>query len=205
MVAEMGSDKRYDRAYFDRLYRDPATRVNDRAEVKRKTAMMVGLAEYYLGHPIERVLDIGCGEGNWRAPLLKLRPRAYYLGIDSSEYVVRRFGHSRNIHLMDFASLAEQRFSAPFDLIICANVLHYLKAGEIRRGLSGFAELLDGMAFVETYARGDQVDGDRQNFTARNPGWYRKAFAQAGLVACGPHAWLNAELAADMSALELPA
>lgn len=205
MAAEVAAGKRYDRAYFDRLYRDPATRVNDRAEVKRKSAMMVGLAEYFLGRPIERVLDVGCGEGNWRTPLLKLRPRAHYLGIDSSEYVVQRFGRSRNIHLMDFASLAEQRFSAPFDLIVCANVLHYIKAADIRRGLSGFAELLDGMAFVETYTRSDQVEGDRDHFTARNPGWYRKAFAEVGLVACGPHAWLSADIADELSALERPA
>ncbi len=201
----MGNSKSYDRAYFDRWYREPATRVSDRGALTRKVAMVVALSEYVLGRPVRRVLDVGCGEGNWRAPLLKLRPRAHYLGLDPSDYAVQRFGQRRNIHRMGFGQLAEQRFSEPFDLIICANVLQYLGADEIRRGLSGFAELLSGMAFVETYVRGDRVDGDRDGFRARNAGWYRKVFAEAGLQQCGPHAWLSADIGDELSALELPA
>lgn len=197
--------KLYDRSYFDHWYRDPATRVADRLEVKRKVAMAVSLAEYFLARPVRRILDVGCGEGDWRAPLLRLRPNAEYLGLDSSDYVVERFGRRRNIHRMDFAQLAEQRFSAPFDLIICANVLHYLDATELRAGLSGFGELLDGVAFIETWVRGDQLEGDRVDYRARNASWYRKAFHAAGLRQCGPHAWLHAEIAADGCALDLPA
>lgn len=205
MVAEMTQEKCYDRAYFDGLYRDPASRVIRPSDVQRQVAMTVGLAEYFLGRPLRRVLDVGCGEGNWRAPLLKLRPKLYYLGLDTSDYVLDRFGHSRNIHPMAFEQLAEQRFNEPFDLIICANVLQYLPAADIKRGLSGFAELLDGMAFIETYVRGDRVDGDHDGFKARSANWYRKAFIEAGLTACGPQSWLSADVAAGLSALELPA
>ncbi len=195
--------KRYDRSYFERWYRDPSTRVADRGELERKVSMLVSLAEYFLGHPVQRILDIGCGEGNWRAPLLRHLPDADYLGLDPSEYVVERFGRRRNIHRMDFAQLAEQRFSAPFDLVICANVLQYLDATEIRAGLSGFDELLNGVAFMETYARGDQVEGDRDGFRARNASWYRQAFEQAGLRQCGPHTWLSACIVPELSALEI--
>jgi hypothetical protein len=45
----------------------------------RKVALAVASAEYYLERPIRSVLDIGCGEGAWRAPLLKLRPKVEYL------------------------------------------------------------------------------------------------------------------------------
>jgi hypothetical protein len=38
------------------------------------------------------VLDIGCGEGIWRAPLRSLRPGIEYLGLDSSEYAIARYG-----------------------------------------------------------------------------------------------------------------
>lgn len=197
--------KRYDRDYFERWYRDPATRVADPAELKRKVAMVVSLAEYFLGRPLARILDVGCGEGNWRAPLLRLRPDAFYLGLDPSAWAVQRFGRKRNIHRMAFGQLAGQRFDAPFDLILCANVLPYLEAAEIRAGLSGFAELLDGMAFLETWVRGDQVEGDHDGFRARNASWYRKAFGAAGLRQCGPHAWLSASIAPELGALELPA
>lgn len=196
--------KQYDRAYFDRWYRSGGSGARHRAELGRKVAMVVALAEYFLGHPLRRVLDVGCGEGHWRAPLKRLRPEVHYLGLDPSGYAVQRFGRARNIHPLAFGQLAEQRFVAPFDLIICANALQYIGPAEVRRGLSGFAELLEGMAFIETYVRGDEVDGDADGFRQRNASWYRKAFAEAGLVACGPHAWLSAALADGAPALELP-
>lgn len=196
--------KRYDRAYFDRWYRAPATRVTGAAGLARRAALAVALAEYCLERPVRRVLDVGCGEGNWRAPLLKLCPNASYLGLDPSEYAVARFGRRRNLHRMDFAQLAEQRFGEPFDLIVCANVLQYLKPGEIRRGLSGFGELLHGVAFLEVYARGDRVDGDSDGFHDRAAGWYRKVFGEAGLAQCGPQAWVNQELAQELTRMELP-
>ena len=64
------AEKAYDQAYFDRWYRDPKARVATRAAVKRKTAMVVGIAEALLQRPVKTVLDVGCGEGTWRAPLL---------------------------------------------------------------------------------------------------------------------------------------
>ena len=88
-----------------------------RGETSRKVNMVVALAEYYLGRPISNVLDIGCGEGVWRAPLLKLRPGITYLGLDSSEYAIRRFGRSRNLHMAQFTDLAELRFDRRFDVI----------------------------------------------------------------------------------------
>src|SRR5687768_10367650 len=75
--------KQYDQAYFERWYRDPAKKdhaVGSTARLARKVALAVATAEYHLERPIRTVLDIGCGEGAWRAPLLKLRPKASYLG-----------------------------------------------------------------------------------------------------------------------------
>ncbi len=201
----MATDKAYDRAYFERYYHDHDSCVMWPAEVARQAAVAVTLAEYYLGRPVERVLDVGCGEGHWREPLLKLRPRIAYTGLDPSEYAVARYGHERNIHQMSFDQLAEQRFGEPFDIVICANVLQYLDPTEIRRGLSGFAEILHGVAFLETYVRGDEVVGDLDGFKQRTARWYREAFAEAGLVPCGPQAWLSADLLDDLPALDLPA
>jgi len=102
--------KTYDQAYFDKWYRDPRHAVRSTAALKRKVAMVVAQAEYYLGRPIRNVLDVGCGEGVWRAPLMALRPDIEYRGLDSSEYVVRRYGSRRNIGLARFGQLAELRF-----------------------------------------------------------------------------------------------
>ncbi len=194
--------KNYDRAYFDRWYRDPAHRVRARGETLRKVNMVVATAEYYLGRPIGNVLDIGCGEGVWRAPLLKLRPGIEYLGLDSSEYAIRRFGRSRNLRMARFADLAELRFERRFDLIVCSDVVHYLRAPELRRGLSGFPELLEGLAFIELFTSRDPVEGDVAGFISRSPDWYRREFAEGGLLACGSHCYLAPDLMRSISELE---
>ena len=99
--------KRYDRDYFDRWYRRGG--IGGARRLARKVALAVAMAEYQLERPVRTVLDIGCGEGAWRAPLLKLRPDARYLGFDSSEYAVRRFGRQRNLHLAHFGDFAQLR------------------------------------------------------------------------------------------------
>lgn len=196
--------KVYDRAYFDKWYRDPEQAVDSPAEVRRKVAMAVTMAEYFLGRPLRNVLDIGCGEGNWRAPLRKLRPKIVYRGLDPSEYVVARYGRTRQIAPGSFGMLESLRFERPFDLILCTNVLHYIGDTEIRRGLSGLDELLEGVAFMEVYATEDEVEGDDTDYVARKASWYRRQFRAAGLVGVGPHAYVGSHLAPQLLALEHP-
>ncbi|KAB2901667.1 MAG: class I SAM-dependent methyltransferase [Dokdonella sp.] len=194
--------KRYDRAYFDKWYRSPAHRVGSRSQLMRKVAMVVHLAEHYLARPLRNVLDVGCGEAPWRAPLLRLRPQLAYRGLDASPYVVQRYGRSRNIGLASFGQLGELRFDTRFDLIVCSDMLHYVPAAELRRGLAGFGELLEGLAFIEVFTSVDRVAGDLAGFIARPPAWYRARFLDAGLLACGSHAYLGPRLLKSVAALE---
>ena len=115
-------EKRYDRSYFDTWYRQRG--IGDPKRLARKVALAVATAEYHLERPLRTVLDIGCGEGVWRAPLLKLRPQVQYLGFDSSEYAITRFGRARNLHLAGFGDFALLRPCAPVDLLVCSDVLH---------------------------------------------------------------------------------
>lgn len=114
--------KTYDRDYFDKWYRDPRHAVGSPSELRRKVAMVVAQAEYYLGRPLRNVLDVGCGEATWRAPLRALRPGITYRGLDASEYVVARYGRSRQIGLARFGQLEHLRFEQRFDLIVCTDV-----------------------------------------------------------------------------------
>ena len=66
------SQKHYDRSYFDTWYRQRG--IGDPKRLARKVALAVATAEYHLERPIRTVLDIGCGEGVWRAPLRNRRP-----------------------------------------------------------------------------------------------------------------------------------
>lgn len=193
--------KRYDRRYFDTWYRSRG--IGGRQRLARKVALAVAAAEYNLERPIRNVLDIGCGEGAWRAPLLKLRPKLRYLGFDSSEYAIARYGARRNLHLARFSDFAALRPCPPADLLVCSDVLHYLPVAEIDRGLPGLAELCGGVAFLECFAREDETEGDDAGFFGRPAAFYRKRFTAAGFRQVGSHCWLSPALVAGAAALEL--
>lgn len=192
--------KHYDRAYFDGWYRQRG--IGDRARLARKVALAVATAEYHLERPLRSVLDIGCGEGAWRAPLLKLRPTLRYLGFDSSQYAITRFGRARNLHFARFGDFALLRPCPPVDLLVCSDVLHYLPTRELDRGLPGLVELCGGVAFLETFTREDSAEGDEHDFQSRPARFYRQRFDALGLHQLGSHCWLSPALRDHATALE---
>ena len=194
--------KTYDRAYFDKWYRDPKHKVLSRQTLELKVRLAITVAEYHLGRPISNVLDVGCGEGVWQPILAELRPDAAYLGFESSEYAVRRYGLERNIRPLTFGQLGELRLDQRYDLVVCADVLHYLRGAEVERGLPGLAANLAGVAFIEVYTSQDDTEGDLQGFLKRPTSWYREQFSRVGLVGCGNHCYLSADLARGAAQLE---
>jgi hypothetical protein len=134
--------------------------------------------------------------------LLELRPRASYLGFDSSEYAVRRYQRSRNVHLARFGDFAWLRPCAPVDLLICSDVLHYVPSRELSQGLPGLAELCGGVAFLELFAAEDEFEGDHAGFQARPGRWYRSRLTGVGFTAIGSHGWLSPGLNGQAAALE---
>lgn len=199
------TQKRYDRAYFDKWYRHPRHAVASRQELERKVALAVAAAEYYLGRRIVNVLDVGCGEGVWRAPLRRLRPSVEYLGLDGSQYAIARYGRSRNLRLTKFGDLEHLRFERDFDLIVCSDTLHYVRTPELRRGLRGLVDMLDGVAFLELFTREDEPEGDRDGFLARPARWYQREFRAAGLIPCGTHCYIGPRLKDCVATLEVSA
>jgi len=193
--------KRYDRSYFDRWYRG-RKQVNATAEVRRKVAMAVAVAEFFLHHPVRNVLDVGCGEGAWFPHLKALKPRATYAGIDPSEYVVERFGESRNIRQGAFGDLATLRIREQFDLVVCSDALHYVEEREIRRGLPELVRLAGGTLFLEVLTADDAIVGDLEGLIRRPASWYRRLFRGAGLTPVAPYSWASPEAAENLAALE---
>lgn len=193
--------KRYDRQYFDTWYRTRG--IGHAARLARKVAVSVATAEYHLERPIRTVLDIGCGEGAWRAPLLRLRPGVRYLGFDGSEYAIRRYGARRNLHYARFGDFARLRPCPPVDLLVCADVMHYLDRRELDRGLPGLAALCAGVAFLETFTREDQAEGDEHEFRNRSARFYRQRFERLGFAQVGSHLWLSPARRAHAAALEI--
>ena len=200
--------KTYDQDYFQQWYRDaaaPGSEIGGAARLARKAGLAIATAEYHLERPVRSVLDIGCGEGAWRAPLLKLRPKLQYQGFDSSQYAITRFGARRNLHFARFGDFEYLRPCSPVDLLICSDVLHYLDTRELDRGLPALAELCGGVAFLETFTRSDGIDGDMHGFKRRTAAFYRQRFAALGLTPLGSHLWLSPALTDGLAALEIPA
>ncbi len=195
--------KQYNQAYFDYWYRDPIHRVKSADELKRKVQLVLAITEYHLGRSVESVLDVGCGEAVWLKPLRELRPKLRYLGLDASEYVVDKFGASRNILFCRLAELEQFQPPSAFDLLICADILHYVSSAELLLGVKEFSRLCSGVAFIETFCKGDDFIGDKVGFIARNATWYRKILSKNSWTHCGNHCYLGAAARANSVALEI--
>lgn len=196
------ANERFDKAYFDRWYRNPRRRVLDAAEIRRRVALVVGVAEYILERPVRSALDVGCGEGNWRAPLRRMRPRIRYVGVDPSDYVVRKFGRRRNIRIGTAESLHELQLRGPFDIVIASGVLNFLALRDLRRALRTVATLVEGVAFLELFTASDDVVGDTSGWQPRSAAHYRRLLRTTGFVSCGPHCYVTRQGAATLAALE---
>lgn len=194
--------KRYDQAYYDRWYRDPARRVILPAAVARKVRLVVGIAEALLERPIRSVLDVGCGEAPWRAHLRQLRPRVHYQGVESSEYVVARFGRRRNILHGSFGTLDALPLRSEYDLIVVCDVLHYIPEGELGPGFRTIAEHLGGVTYLEAYTTADAIEGDRHDWHHRSREQYRRQLRRAGLHPIGMHCYVGDALHGATAALE---
>jgi SAM-dependent methyltransferase len=203
--ARRAAAKPYDRAYFDRWYRRHG--IGTAAEVGRAARYVLAATEHLLMRPVRRVLDIGCGEGAWRAPLVAARPGLRYSGIDPSEYAVRRYGRTRGITLGgigDLADLADLAVRGRFDLVICSDVLAYVDDDDIDRGLAWIGDHLDGLAFLHAMTATDEFFGDRRGFHARAAADYLERFARHGLARVGPHLYAGARILPTLTALEGP-
>ena len=163
----------FDRAYFDRYYRNPKTRV-----VTRKgTQKLATFVASYLKHvdlPVRRILDIGCGLGLWREALQPHFPRASYQGVEISDYLCQEYGWARG-SVVDYRASRNR----PYDLVICQGVLQYLSDGNARQAIANLADLTRGALYLEALTAADWKEScDRRNTDGgvylRNGSWYRR-------------------------------
>jgi SAM-dependent methyltransferase len=166
----MSASDTFDAAYYRRFYLDPKTR----AQSPRSSARKAHFVAAYLDHlqvPVRRVLDIGCGLG-WTLKALEQRyPRAKVTGVEWSEHLCRRYGWAQG-------SVVDYRARAPFDLVVCDDVLPSLTDRDCARALDNLAALTRGALFVgiltaEDWDRCDRRRTDR-NVHLRPARWYRR-------------------------------
>lgn len=195
--------KRYDAAYFERFYLDPKTRVLSPAERRRRVAATLAICERFLDRPLRSVLDVGCGLGLWGWELKRLRPRLRYLGIEPSAPATGRAVRSGlDVRQGEIADLDRLVGARTFDLVICADVLHYLEDAQVRAAVADLAARTHGLAQLEVLTNAEGVEGDLDDMKLRAPDWYRRLFRRHGLQACGLHLYLAPPLHDVPAALE---
>jgi predicted TPR repeat methyltransferase len=179
----------FDKAYYDRFYRNPSTRAVTPAGARRQAAFIAA----YLRHlqlPIDRILDVGCGVGMSLRALARQYPRALTQGVEFSSYLCERYGWQPG-SVVDFE--AEQ----PFDLVVCNDVLAYLPEAECAQALANLARLSRGALYLGILTADDEDLYDPQRTDThqhlRPASWYRRRL-QRHFVAVGGGLYLKRPL-----------
>ncbi|MEO7520552.1 MAG: class I SAM-dependent methyltransferase, partial [Gemmatimonas sp.] len=183
--SDTGSGARYDRAYFDKWYRNTRTRVKSPAELQRQVEFVLHAAEWTLGRRVRTVLDVGCGEGQWQRVLRRLRPAVAYDGVDPSAYAVSRHRARRGLQQGGIEDLATLSLRGTYDLVVCCGMLNYLSRAQLKAGLPLVEARTGGMAYLELFAQGDALEGDTDWPKPGTATWYRDTLRAAGFRPIG--------------------
>ncbi len=99
------------------------TAVTTKIEARNRARLIAAHADY-IGLPVKRILDAGCGTGMLRSTLLTQLKGATYTGMETSEYLCERYG-------WDHGLIQDYKSKKPFDLVVCYDVVQYL---DLRHG-----------------------------------------------------------------------
>jgi 2-polyprenyl-3-methyl-5-hydroxy-6-metoxy-1,4-benzoquinol methylase len=180
----------FDQAYYQRFYFNRRTAVTSRSEMRGRARLITSCVDY-VGLPVTKILDAGCGVGLLRTPLLQVLKRASYTGLEFSDYLCQRYGWRQG-------SIETFRTRERFELVICYDVLQYLSAAQARRAIGNLARLCRGALYFGALTTEDWRDNCDQSRTDRIPGlrpgrWYRRELAAAFRpIGCGM--WIKRDL-----------
>lgn len=180
-LSKQSQHQQFDAAYYRRFYLRAKTRAMSKAETERRALMVAGIvAELQL--PISRILDMGCGLGWFKRPLLKVFPHARYLGVEFSEYLCQQHGWRQG-------SVVDYQGRGQFDLIICCDIVQYLDDRAATRALNNLARLSRGALYLHIPTETDfkeviDPSGTDDRVHVRPAHWYqerlRKRFTHVG-------------------------
>jgi SAM-dependent methyltransferase len=166
----------FDAGFYRRYYVNAATRVASRAETVRLGRFVCAYADY-LGFRVRRVLDAGCGLGHLRHAVREVFPRARYVGLETSDYLCRRYGWIKG-------SVADYAPRESFDLVFCHDVLQYLDDRTAVRAVANLGRLCQGALYFSVLTAEDwrrnadrrRTDGD--GVRLRPASWYKSRLAR---------------------------
>ena len=180
-TSPMKTKQSFDAAYYRRFYLRAATRAMSQPETERRAAVIASIVAQ-LEFPVKRILDMGCGLGWFKQPLLKVFPKASYTGVEYSEYLCQEHGWQQG-------SVVDYQGRGQFDLVVCCDVMQYLDDRDATRAINNLARLCRGALFLHIPTQRDwktvmDPSGTDTHVHVRAASWYqqrlRKHFQHIG-------------------------
>ena len=177
---------RFDKAYYDRYYRNPSTRVSSPQEVQRQADFIAAYLRY-VEVPVTGILDIGCGLGRLLTRLGTAFPEARTHGVESSTYLCAEYG-------WEGGQLPGYTAGREYDLVVCYDVLSYLEDADAAEAIKTLGRLTRRALFfgaltVEDRNLCDPVRTDTDVYLRSNR-WYRRRLGRH-FEPVGGGLWLN--------------
>jgi 2-polyprenyl-3-methyl-5-hydroxy-6-metoxy-1,4-benzoquinol methylase len=162
--------KKFDEAYYTRYYGDQKTRVEE-PRYFNNLARYLGAYTRLLDSNVRSIVDLGCGVGTLKLPLLGRFPKATYTGVDISEYACATYG-------WECAAVSEYCSPEKFDLVVCHDVVQYLDDKEAKAAIKNFDCLCQGILYFSVLTEEDYVENCDQSRTdsavnLRTVDWYK--------------------------------
>lgn len=173
--------QRFDANYYRRFYLRAATRAMSQPDTERRAAVVASIVAY-LELPVRRILDMGCGLGWFKQPLLNTFSKASYTGVEYSEYLCQEYGWQQG-SVVDYAGRGQ------FDLIVCCDVLQYLDDQAATQAINNLARLCRSALYLHVPTKQDwrtlmDPSGTDDQVHVRAGKWYqqrlRKHFKHIG-------------------------
>ncbi|UJR86424.1 Hypothetical protein I5071_85190 [Sandaracinus amylolyticus] len=176
----------FDEGYYRRFYLDRKRRVASREDTEKLVEFVAAYLRL-LDVRVRTVLDLGCGLGWWRDPVLRCFPGATWTGVEVSEHLCDTLGWSRG-SVVDWKG-------EPADLVVCQGVLQYLDDREVTRALANLKRHATKAIYLEAVTREDwskTVDRARSDHDValRSAEVYKRALSTR-FVHAGGGLWLR--------------
>jgi SAM-dependent methyltransferase len=183
----MKTPTQFDAAFFKRFYFDRETKVVTREEMRARAELIAAILRQ-AQHPVRSILDAGCGIGMLKPAFAKVLKRARYVGLEASEYLCRRFGWTQG-------SIVDFKPAAPFDLVVCYDVLQYLDDRAAVRAMANLGRLSRVALYfsaltIEDWRRNCDRSRTDRDVNMRPAAWYR-ARLQRNFYYLGFGVWIR--------------
>ena len=174
-MSEITMRTKFDKAYYDKFYRDPDTRAVSPTSAKHQAEFIAAYLTY-LELRVHRFIDVGCGVGNVLRALARVYPRAAGTGVEYSNYLCERYGWAPG-------SVIDYKPAKPADLVICNDVLGYLDDATCEIAIQNLAEMTTGALFLGVLTEEDLAICDRQRTDnqqiIRSSAWYQQHLSRS--------------------------